>query len=949
MLPAADASSLSVLLGRLAVHQDLLWFGVLVGWGLIIVLWWRHPQRQSLWWLLPWTAGAWVLGALVQFLVFNPPFDLFLERLVPGANSSYLPALLDPNLTADLFLAALIYGFFMVWWQDAPTAGARLFRRWSGGVMLAGLVLIHWAWPQISCWLLAVLPIVPAWRLLRHPSARGASLITFLLPGLVPAFSTIGPVAFHAGMLQRSATSTPMGAVAAIFQLAVASLLLAHLWRIRPRTTTDANRPAALKMALPFLQAAILILIVGVGFALKTGQDNRWEVINGRLRTTVYNAGLLNPADFAVFTSESFQLTDLQLAPDGPGTARAPGLAAEITRASQAVAARVRATQFQAAAHFLVVRDGWLIEVASTALRPRPDGVVLRGRAGEAEETAWREARPHMLFSEIREQGDPYYCRAPVTDSDGRLLGWLEYPREEFYSSMARKWRTSPLLVTALGLVLTAALYFQKRANQEQERAVRAAAVEADANRLKTAFLAKVSHELRTPIQSLLGYGELLRSRLGDDAQARAWLGALQQHGEIMTRLINDLLDLSAAESGSFRLSPGAVAPATLVRQTVEGLRPRAEAKGLRLSCAATDAVPAWVEVDGGRLGQVVLNLAGNALKFTDAGEVSVLLDAAPAASGRVRLILTVSDTGPGIAPEEQSKLFEPFSRLDRTAAKEGTGLGLALSAALCRAMDGSLRVESDGRQGSRFIAECEAPVCAPPADAPAIAPAPVANETGKTPPVVLVIEDNTLLRELFISYLAGQGCVCTAAGNGAVALTRVQAVPPEVILLDLSLPDADGIDLMPALRSAAPRARIIGVSAHAGDAERARALAAGMEAFFTKPVPLATLGAAVLARPRPEPDAAAYHVPTHLRNVFREELTGLREELAGAVAEGDLPRVRRRAHYLRNSALVVEARELFEACTLLEGAAEQGAATAATEAWPRCEAAIVALLAPAV
>jgi signal transduction histidine kinase/CheY-like chemotaxis protein len=479
---------------------------------------------------------------------------------------------------------------------------------------------------------------------------------------------------------------------------------------------------------------------------------------------------------------------------------------------------------------------------------------------------AWREKRLFVRYSPVPEQGAPYYCRAPLLGPDGRMLGWLESPREEFYASLARKWRTSPLLITALGVVLTVALYFQKRATLEREHAARTAAVAAEANRLKTAFLAKVSHELRTPIQSLLGYGELLQARLGDDAQARAWLGALQQHGEIMTRLINDLLDLSAAESGSFRLLPQPLEPAALVRRVVASLEPRATAKGLQLSCTTTPAVPAWVEADGNRLAQVALNLVGNALKFTTAGAVTVTLDAVPepADPAHMRLVLTVRDTGPGITPEEQVRLFEPFSRLERTAAHEGSGLGLALSAVLCRAMHGCLTVESDGLTGSSFRAELVVPV------APEPTAVSVPRPAGSPPACVLVVDDNLLLRELFASYLRSRGCTCQTAASGAEALAHAQTGTPDAVVLDVSLPDADGIELAPRLRALPPpRAPRRG---HAGDTERE----AGLHEFHAKPVPLETLWHALCARPASPAAPAGYTVPPHLHAVFRRELPAL-------------------------------------------------------------------------
>jgi signal transduction histidine kinase/CheY-like chemotaxis protein len=929
----AAASFLSVLLGRLSVHQDLLWFGTLVGWSLIIAFWLRHPQREKLAWWLPWFAGMGALGALVQFMVFNLPFDLFLEILLPGSNAVYEPPALDPFVTADILLAALGYGLVLAWWWERAASWSQriLWRSLGVGAWLI-LLAAHYAWPGFSSWLLAALLLVLALPPPNRAADRRPPLWLSLLPALVAAASTIGPVAWHLGLIQRSAAATPLGALAAMLQLGVAALLLAHLWRQRPRGAPDAE--TLRQLARPYFMVAAGLIVLGVGYALILGAEQRREVIENRLRATVHNARQLKPADFAAFTTPEFQLTDIQVAADSTGTARAPGFAPVMAAAARALADRVRATQFQKAAGFLVLHDGWLVEAAGTMPRPQPDSVILRGRATADDEAAWREKRLFVRYSPVPEQGAPYYCRAPLLGPDGRMLGWLESPREEFYASLARKWRTSPLLITALGVVLTVALYFQKRATLEREYAARTAAVEAEANRLKTAFLAKVSHELRTPIQSLLGYGELLQARLGDDAQARAWLGALQQHGEIMTRLINDLLDLSAAESGSFRLSPQPLEPDALVRRVVASLEPRAATKGLQLACTTTPAVPAWVEADGNRLAQVALNLVGNALKFTTAGAVTVTLDAVPepADPARMRLVLTVRDTGPGITPEDQARLFEPFSRLERTAAHEGSGLGLALSAVLCRAMHGRLTVESDGLTGSSFRAELVAPTTTAPT---ALS---VQRPVGSPPACVLVVDDNLLLRELFASYLRSRGCTCLTAASGAEALAHAQTGTPDAVVLDVSLPDADGIELAPRLRASLPRARLVGVSAHAGDTERERAGRAGLHEFHAKPVPLETLWHALCARPASPAAPAGYTVPPHLHAVFRRELPAFRAELAAAVARHDLPGTARRAHYLRSSALVVQKDELFAACTELETAATQARPVSATTAWQRCD-----------
>jgi len=206
----------------------------------------------------------------------------------------------------------------------------------------------------------------------------------------------------------------------------------------------------------------------------------------------------------------------------------------------------------------------------------------------------------------------------------------------------------------------------------------------------------------------------------------------------------------------------------------------------------------------------------------------------------------------------------------------------------------------------------------------------------------VLVVDDNRLVRDLFVASLTRHGASCRSAAHGAEALTRLAEEIPDVIVLDLALPDGDGADLTPRLRALAPRARIIGVSAHAGIADRTRALAAGMDQFLTKPVPLETLWAAVVgARTGRARSTAWFDPPPALRDrlhrEFLAEVPVRRAELAAAMRAGDWPKVRASAHYLRNSALVVHAPELFEACTGLESAAAAGDADAAGQWWRRC------------
>lgn len=931
-----------VLVGRLSVHQDFFWFFSLLGWSFALIAWWRHPRRGPAWPWLPWCAGAAIASAFIQFGMFNPTFDLFQERLIPGTVADYRHAVIDPYWLGDILLA-LAVAVMAAGWGWLALARSRWFRfRALPAVLLAGVFVHHVATPETGGGLLALLGVMAATALWLKSTPTPWSRLGLAGAALLPALSTIGPLAAALGQLQRAGPPAPVGLAAAVFQMLLGGAVFAGLLHeIFAFKTAGAGRIRWSELR-PFVLGGCLLLGTVMFIGIQNGRDNRREIQQNRLRTTAAHASVFDPALLAPLQSPAFRIQTRSAAGESIA-ARSAGLArGSAEPARQRLIEVVRATPFLKAARLVVLHDGWLVAAISS---DNPAGSIELLRRATPEDVArWTNREAYVEESPVREIGAEYFCRAPILAADGRMLGWLDCVRSEYYLSVERRWRAAPFVMADFGLVLLALVFVQRRAARERETAQRAAAVAGESLRVKTAFLANVSHELRTPLQNILGYSELLRQEQGDNPSAR--LDALRQQGELMTRLVNDLIDLSAVESGSFQLAARPVAPADLVRQTVESLRPRAEAKGLSLRCATADDVPAWVTADSDRLRQVLINLAGNALKFTDQGTVMVSLRAEPAPEGRSRLILTVDDTGPGIPPEQQGRLFAPFTRLARTAEKEGSGLGLALSAALCRAMGGGLVVESDGRSGSRFTAS----FVLTPAAAPASVQLVVRPAAGFAPRV-LVVDDNRLVRELFVAALTERGAACRPAANGAEALVRLAGEVPEVIVLDLALPDGDGADLTPRLRALAPGVRIIGVSAHAGIADRTRALAAGMDHFLTKPVPLDELWAAVVGARTGAAGPAAYFDPPpalreRLHRDFLAELPARRAELATAMRAGNWRQVRAGAHYLRNSALVVQATELFEACTGLENAAAAGQAAEAGRWWSRCAAALDVLAA---
>jgi len=934
-------SAMSIWFDRASVQQDGLWFLALLGWSLALVAWWGSPGRRAAWAWLPWAAAAGVLTALVQFFVFDPPFGFFFDRLVPGTSSIYLPAPVDPNLLADLLLAAVLAGTGAAWaWQHARARGAAALR-WPAVLLLAGAVAMHLWRPAVGGWLLALLPLPAVGWFWIRPETHRWSRAALLLAALGPAASTVGPVAVELGLLQRSGPPTVLGAAAGAWQLLAGGVALLGLARDGIGALPRERRAGLLRDSRPFVLAALAVFAAGAAFALQTGRDNRREVMVNRLRLTASEARVFPAATVAELVAPDFRI-DAVVPPARPGDAWL-GRSAHLVRvrpraARDALARLVATTPFLELARFVTLRDGWLVVVASSDPAGPPGSVELLRREIPQDREAWRDKEPWIEESPRREIGQPYYCRAPVAGPDGETLGWLEFVRAEFHSTTERKWRAQSLLVTALGVVLAALLFAQRRTAREREAVVRAAAVAAESSRIKTAFLAKVSHELRTPLQGILGYCELLQRDLAGET-ARARLAALHSHGELMTRLVNDLLDLSAIEAGAFRFVLRPVPVADLVRQTVESLRPRAAAKGLALGCTVAPDVPAWVACDAERLRQILLNLLGNALKFTAAGRVDVALSVRARPAGACELEIAVTDTGPGIAPADQPRLFQPFSRLDPAAPQEGAGLGLALAAALCRSTGGDILVESDGVRGACFRARLHLALAAAPVE-----PTPAAPVAGLAGRRVLVADDNVLVRELFASYLRGLGAACDAVADGEEAVARAAAGRYDAIVLDLAMPKLDGFAAARRLRAAAKpgaKPRIVGVSAHARAGDRDLALAAGMDAFLSKPVELPAFAAALIGDDQPERTAPAAALSARLAQMFRTEAERETRTLAEAVSRGDRALTASRAHWFKNSAAVVRDEALFAACAALEDAAEAGEAAAITAAWNQVRSAL--------
>ena len=360
--------------------------------------------------------------------------------------------------------------------------------------------------------------------------------------------------------------------------------------------------------------------------------------------------------------------------------------------------------------------------------------------------------------------------------------------------------------------------------------------------RQRSNFLAQMSHELRTPLNAIIGYAQLLKRdrHLLNDRQA-AGLATIHESGQHLLTLINDILDLARVEAGRMVLYPAAVHLGTFLQVVVDIMRVKAEEKGLAFEYALAPDVPAAVTVDETRLRQVLLNLLGNAVKFTDRGTVSLRVSRIPSAAGDdacVRLRFEVADTGIGMGAQQLGRLFQPFEQVaDMPRRAGGTGLGLAISQQLVRLMGGDIDVASEPGKGSTFWFELAAPVAT---GSPARAPShgTIVGYEGERKRV-LIVDDVPQNRAMLVDLLQSVGFVVAAAENGLECLVLLDSFKPDLIVMDVMMPVIDGNETTRRIRQmpAWSRVPVIAVTAGASQEDEARCLEAGANAFVPKPV----------------------------------------------------------------------------------------------------------------
>lgn len=394
------------------------------------------------------------------------------------------------------------------------------------------------------------------------------------------------------------------------------------------------------------------------------------------------------------------------------------------------------------------------------------------------------------------------------------------------------------------GLVLD--ISREKQAETELQNAKLSAE---DANREKSYFLANMSHEIRTPLGAIMGFTQALNDPNLDHDERSKYLEILLRNGTTLSRLIDDILDLSKVEAGFLEVERRPVFVPQLMEDLAALLKVTADAKGIELKVCSKGVIPTTILTDSIRLRQILLNVIGNAIKFTAVGRVEVLVELEEAQLDSKFLTFTVSDTGPGIAPGQARRLFQPFTQADSTTSRKhgGTGLGLALSRRIARTMGGDLVLfASTPGQGSKFRVTL-----------PVVLPSPKELGRGKMESVservvktcgsidglrVLLADDSPDNQELIVHLLAKRGATTEVADDGAQAVEKARGSSFDLILMDMQMPKLDGYQATAELRRTGFDRPIIALTANAMRHDRDKCLKAGCSDYVAKPIDPETL-----------------------------------------------------------------------------------------------------------
>ena len=583
----------------------------------------------------------------------------------------------------------------------------------------------------------------------------------------------------------------------------------------------------------------------------------------------------------------------------------------------------------------------------------------LDNRTGEYR---WHLGRAMLVRSETGE-GDHWVGTCTDIVEQKRAEKALRQAYDEV--EMRVRERTAELALANESLQIEVA----ERSRAESE-ALKAREVAETATRAKGEFLANMSHEIRTPMNGILGMTELALETTQDPRQ-KEYLGLVKSSAEALLTIINDILDFSKIEAGKLDLDTVPFRLRDLIADTLAVLAPRAHAKPLKLIRRIAPEVPDALIGDPGRIRQVILNLVGNAIKFTESGEVVVSVELQPDGKGPGSLRFSIADTGIGIPVEKRMTIFEPFEQADGSTTRKygGTGLGLSISAKLVALMGGRIWVEGAVGQGSIFLFDAELGLDSETAqrdhgllDRKANL---IVHDLATTRPLrILLADDHPINQKVAAGLLERMGHAVTVVADGRAALQAWREGRFDLILMDIQMPEMDGFETLAAIRAIEQQSGnhgpIVALTAHAMSGDRERCLKAGFDEYLSKPIRSDRLrevieslanSAVVQSQPvvepispaEPEFDPAAAldcvggnpELLVEIMHLFFDDCPRLLAEMNSAISRSDASTLMRRGHTLRGMAGNFAMTAVVDAASRLESmgkAEELGAARAALE-----------------
>lgn len=623
------------------------------------------------------------------------------------------------------------------------------------------------------------------------------------------------------------------------------------------------------------------------------------------------------------------------------------------------------------------------------------DGVI-RARGGMSADVLGRSMAKSAIFSLYKSHPSGLLVGTGVVDGVRRLLSYRVVPdfplivvaamsENEIFAEFEREKNLYRLAGTALSIIIGVFIFAGVQNRLRLDATLVALAAERDvaqhASAAKSSFLAMMSHEIRTPMNAMLGLtSSLLEGELTSDQ--RASLQTIQQAGDSLLELLNDILDYSKLEAGELSLEDLAFAPAEVALGVISVIGPRAEAKGLAITSTSAPGLPPGLLGDAGRLRQVLLNLVSNAVKFTSEGSVAVTCHCISRTETHAVVEWVVSDTGIGIGPDQISKLFHDYVQADSSISRRygGTGLGLSICKRILDRMGGSIEASSVLGQGTTMRCRVELPVAevveekAEHEDFQARLHARIAD-LGR-PLRLLIVDDNATNRLVAAKMLQEFDILVAMAADGAEAVATAMETDFDVILMDMQMPEMDGLAASRAIRARGRTLPIIAFTANAFEDDKAACRAAGMNGFVAKPVRKPALvtavtqaiahGNAVAARQESPARSAPLPPPRHEAGeggsvVDRREFdeladmlgeAGMREAMASFMEEtstrlaalrayrldDERDKIKREAHTLKGSASTFGFRRLSELARWLEQHAAEVDATTLDEVAGRME-----------